>query len=289
MHLVLICKNEERRIRRTLESALPLISSYTILDTGSTDFTEALALQTLGDLPGQWLPMRWTDSFADARNAAFNAARAFTRQAANPYFLCLDAGEQIGTGPLLPALRADAYRVNVVYGSCEFPSTRVFKARAPWVWKYRVHEICEGGESIANLPGAEVFSDLGDQSPDKYRRYARLSELDLVDFPDDPRVMFYAAQNWYGCGEWQNALDRYMNRVTMDGFYEETWYATMRCGMCWEQMGNMPAAVQCYAEAQTMNPARAEPARHLARMWGNVADAVKCPVSGLFVERDKYL
>ena len=293
MHLVVICKNEGQRIQRTLESALPLISSYTILDTGSIDFTEALALQTLGDMPGQFIPTRWPDSFADARNQAFDAARAFVCQTENPYFLCLDAGEQIGTGPLFPTLYADGYRLNVVYGTCEFPSTRIFRARASWVWKYRVHEICEGGGTVVDLPGVEVFSDPGDQSPDKYRRYARLSELDILDHPNDPRVVFYAAQNWYACGEYKNALDRYALRSAMGGYWEEAWYAAMREGMCFEKLGDTVAAAQCYEDAHEINPARCEPARHLARMlssehWTQVADAIPCPATGLFVERDKY-
>lgn len=292
MHLVLIVRNESKRLRQTLESALPLISGWTILDTGSTDDTETVARRILGDLPGQFVHRTWTDSFADARNAAFEAARAYVCQAEGEYLLHLDAGEQVGTSGPLPALTADAYRVNVVYAGCEFPSVRLFRARTPWRWKYRVHETAEGGQ-VSDLRGLEVFSDLGDQSADKYRRYARLSELDLVDFPEDPRVMFYAAQNWYGAHEWHNALDRYALRCAMGGYADEIWYSAMKMGMCWENLGEQRAAEQCYEEAAQMAPHRAEPARHLARLlqsphWTAVADAIPCPASGLFVERDKY-
>ena len=293
MHLIVICRNEESRIRHTLESALPLISSYTILDTGSTDRTEAVARAVLGSLPGQFISTSWPDSFASARNRAFEAARAFTCQTQNPYFLCVDAGEQIGLdGPFTPPV-ADGYRVQVNYAGCEFPSTRIFRARAPWVWKYRVHEVCEGGRTVLDLRGVEVFSDAGDQSPDKYRAYARLSELDLAEFPGEPRVVFYAAQNWYSCGEWGSALNRYQMRSGLGGYWEEIWYSAMRQGMCFEHMGDLAAAEQCYTEAHTMNPGRAEPARHLARMlqsqtWTDVADLIPLPTAGLFVERSKY-
>ena len=293
MHLVVICRNEIKRLRQTLESALPLIDSWTILDTGSTDGTQSLAFKVLEGVPGQLVSTIWPDSFARARNWAFEHARAYVCQESNPYLLVLDAGEQIGTDGRIHDLTADAYTVQVNYGACEFPSTRVFRARTPWTWRYRVHETAEGGSTVEALPGVEVFSDAGDCSAEKYAAYARLSELDLVDYPDDPRVVFYAAQNWYAAGEFRNALDRYALRSSMGGYAEEVWYSAMRQGMCFERMGDREAAAQCYIEAHEMNPGRAEPARHLARMlgsanWTQVADAIPCPASGLFVERDAY-
>ena len=289
MHLTMIVRNEERRIRRTLESVLPHIDSYTLLDTGSVDGTAAIAMQVLGDLPGQFIPKTWPDSFAAARNQAFEAARAFTCQTTNPFLLVLDAGEQLGTDGSTPHLTADAYQVQVNYAGCEFPSTRIFRARAPWVWKYRVHEAAYGVGSAEALPGWEVFSDVAEAGPEKYARYARLSELDLVDFPDDPRVTFYAAQNWFSAGQWRNALDRYERRVALDaGNPDEVWYSAMQMGRCWENLGDKRAAAQCYAEAAAMAPHRAEPARHLARLWADVADSIPRPKAGLFVELGAY-
>jgi glycosyltransferase involved in cell wall biosynthesis len=293
MHLVVLTRNESARIQRTLESALPLIDSYTICDTGSTDDTIQKALQTVGSLPGQVVRFPWVDSFADARNFAFTAARAYVCQASNQYLLHLDAGEQIGTESPLPELTADAYQVPVSYVLCAFKSTRIFRARAPWLWKYRVHETACGGGSVGSLDCAEVFSDLGDQSYAKWERYARLSDLDLADFPDDPRVVFYAAQNHYAAGNYARALDLYAQRRLMHGWAEEIWYAYMRCGMCLERLGRISDAAELYRFAARKAPHRAEPARHLARMlqseaWAQVADAIPCPTEGLFIERDKY-
>jgi glycosyltransferase involved in cell wall biosynthesis len=293
MHLVVLSRNESARIQRTIESALPLVDSYTICDTGSTDDTIEFVRTAVGCLPGQVVRYPWTDSFADARNFAFDAARAYVCQASNQYLLHLDAGEQIGTDGPLPKLTADAYQVPVSYGSCAFKSTRIFRARAPWVWKYRVHETAEGGGSVGSLDCVEVFSDLGDQSQAKWLRYARLSDLDLVDHPDDPRVVFYAAQNHYAAGNYARALDLYTLRTVLGGWSEEVWYATMREGMCHERLDNITHAAYFYHEAHQLNRGRAEPARHLARMlqssdWAAVADRIPCPTAGLFIERDKY-
>ena len=49
----MIVKNESRIIKRCLDSVLPLIDSYCIIDTGSTDGTQQIILETLKDLPGE--------------------------------------------------------------------------------------------------------------------------------------------------------------------------------------------------------------------------------------------
>ena len=293
MHLVLICRNESARIGRTIESALPLIDSYTILDTGSTDNTIEVVRRMAGNLPGQIVSAPWTDSFSDARNRAFDAARAYVCQADKQYLLHLDAGEQIGSDAPLPELTADAYQVPITYGGCRFRSTRIFRARAPWVWKYRTHETAQGGGAVGTLDAVEVFSDLGDQSRAKYENYARLSALDLAEHPNDPRVVFYAAQNFYAVKRYAEALNLYALRTTMGGWTEELFYATMRVGMCFEQLGRIVDAAESYREAFEMQPHRAEPARHLARMlqseaWTLVADSIPVPTTGLFVESEKY-
>ena len=294
MHLVVLTRNESSRIGRTIESALPLIDSYTILDTGSTDNTIEVVHRTVGCLPGQVVRYPWTDSFADARNRAFDAARAYVCQADRQYLLHLDAGEQIGTDAPLPDLTADAYQVPVSYGGCRFHSTRIFRARAPWVWKYRVHETPIYAAGVAGqLDCCEIFSDLGDQSRTKYENYARLSTLDLAEHPNDPRVVFYAAQNFYAVKRYAEALNLYALRTTMSGWSEEVWYATMRVGMCFEMLGRIVDAAESYRESFAMQPHRAEPARHLARMlhsekWDAVADSIPLPANGMFIEPSKY-
>ena len=294
MHLVVLTRNESARIQRTIESALPLIDSYTLLDTGSTDNTIEVVRRTAGNLPGQVVSAPWTGSFADARNRAFDAARAYVCQADRQYLLHLDAGEQIGTDAPLPELTADAYQVPVSYGGCRFNSTRIFRARAQWVWKYRIHEtpIYAAGV-VRQLDCCEIFSDLGDQSPAKYENYARLSALDLAEHPNDPRVVFYAAQNFYAVKRYAEALNLYALRTTLGGWTEEVWYSEMRVGMCFEMLGRIVDAAESYREAFEMAPHRAEPARHLARMlqsekWATVADSIPVPDTCLFLEREKY-
>ena len=117
--------------------------------------------------------------------------------------------------------------------------------------------------------------------------------LVLIEHPNDPRVVFYAAQNFYAVKRYAEALNLYALRTTMGGWTEELFYATMRVGMCFEQLGRIVDAAESYREAFEMQPHRAEPARHLARMlqseaWTLVADSIPVPITGLFVESEKY-
>jgi tetratricopeptide (TPR) repeat protein len=292
----MLIKNSGRVLRRSLESALPYVDSYVILDYSSTDNTRDLIADVFRDLPGEVHvgPACWDVGFGALRQLNLDHARSFLCQVDGAYVLWLDAGRQL-TGDLRQDLTADGYTANVVCqgGAYDFPRAHLIRARAPWAWKYRAHETLVGCVAVEPC-GLEVHEwREGPTDREKYIKAAGLSEQDLADFPDDPRATFYAAQSWYDAGEYQNALHYYGLRAAQGGWLEEVWYSAMRCGMCWEWLGDKRAAAQCYQEAHSLNSARAEPARHLARMlqsreWTAIADAIPAPDSGFFVERAAY-
>jgi glycosyltransferase involved in cell wall biosynthesis len=93
--LVMIARNEAPRIRRALDSARAFVDQMWVLDTGSTDGTEAIA-RGAGAQVGSF---EWIDDFAAARNAALARCGA-------DWHLVLDADEWIADGgPALAALR----------------------------------------------------------------------------------------------------------------------------------------------------------------------------------------
>ena len=68
--LCMIVKNEEKRLKRCLDSLAGLMDEIIIADTGSTDATKEIAGQyteKVYDLP-------WTDDFSEARNDVFSRA-----------------------------------------------------------------------------------------------------------------------------------------------------------------------------------------------------------------------
>lgn len=93
--LVMIARNEARCIGRCLASIQPWVDEMIVLDTGSSDGTEAIA-QALG---AQIYRFTWCDDFAAARNAALAHSTA-------DWHIVLDADEWLQSGgEALEALR----------------------------------------------------------------------------------------------------------------------------------------------------------------------------------------
>src|ERR1700732_422892 len=59
--LNMIVKDETRVIRRCLESVKPVIDYWVIVDTGSTDGTQAMIKDFMKDVPGELQERPWVD------------------------------------------------------------------------------------------------------------------------------------------------------------------------------------------------------------------------------------
>ncbi|MBE5894736.1 MAG: glycosyltransferase family 2 protein [Lachnospiraceae bacterium] len=70
MSLCMIVKNEEKVLRRCLDSLEGLFEEIIIVDTGSTDDTKKIAAEYTDKV----YDYQWIDDFADARNFAFSKA-----------------------------------------------------------------------------------------------------------------------------------------------------------------------------------------------------------------------
>ncbi|EHP44847.1 family 2 glycosyl transferase, partial [Cupriavidus basilensis OR16] len=92
--LNMIVKNEAPVIARCLASVKPWIDRWVIVDTGSTDGTQALVREVMGKLPGTLHERPWID-FAHNRNEALALARACSEghARADDYVLFIDADE----------------------------------------------------------------------------------------------------------------------------------------------------------------------------------------------------
>ncbi|MGW8881862.1 glycosyltransferase, partial [Streptomyces mirabilis] len=83
--LNMIVKNEAPVIRRCLESVRPLIDTWVILDTGSTDGTQDVIRDVFSDLPGALHESPWK-GYDGSRSEAIDLARAEA-----DYLLFIDA------------------------------------------------------------------------------------------------------------------------------------------------------------------------------------------------------
>ena len=69
--LAMIVKDEAPRVRATLDSARPHVDSWAVLDTGSTDGTQAIVREAMSGIPGVLREGAFVD-FASARNRALD-------------------------------------------------------------------------------------------------------------------------------------------------------------------------------------------------------------------------
>jgi glycosyltransferase involved in cell wall biosynthesis len=276
----MIVKDEGAVIRRCLESVKPLIDSWAIVDTGSTDNTRGIIHEVMGDKPGsltdepqpvtKWWQRKRPFDFARNRNVALDAARKFGAD----YILLIDADEAIklneGANGEFPHLDQDRYVANFR----QLPEGRLWhrslliRASVPWYYKWRVHETLHADSpeaTAAILGGLEVhsYSD-GGRNQDKTAKYlkdAAACRAEIRREPNEPRHWFYLGQSYAGAGEFLKAIRAYERRIEMGGGWdEELWYAMFQLAPLGQLLGyHWRDVLAAYLRAFNARPWRAEP------------------------------
>jgi glycosyltransferase involved in cell wall biosynthesis len=301
--LNMIVKNEAPVIRRCLDSVLPLIDSWVIVDTGSTDGTQRIIREHLGSLPGELYERPWQD-FAHNRSEALVLARG-----RGDYVLVIDADEviEIAKGFRMPVLTADSYNVRVQYGGCSYLRRQLVSNALEWRYEGVVHEYitCDGARTELFLDGIQTVphhDGARAREATTYRRDALLLEKALLEKPDDTRNVFYLAQSYRDAGDLELALRHYKRRADLGGWREEVWFSLYQVAQIRERMDAPWAEVmQDYLVAWQYSPDRAGPLfrvgmhyqakreYHTAHMF--LARAMAVPRPGperLFVEQTLY-
>lgn len=306
--LNMIVKDEAPVIRRCLESVRPLIDSWVILDTGSSDGTQDVIREVLGDLPGA-LHESPFNGFDASRSEAIDLAMA---RGDADYLLFIDADDlmEVEPGFRMQSLTHDAYRVALHDGPIIHWRPALVSTRLPWRYVGILHEYIECGKpySLGTLTGANILSVGGgarlreDGQRKKYLRDAELLQQGLVKEPDNSRYVFYLAQSWRDAGEPEKSLEAYDRRAAMGGFAEEVFCAQLYAARLAVNLGRPQAEVMDrFLRAHECRPSRAEALGDLARlcrvngrrwplayMFARQAVAIPYPQDILFVEFDWY-
>lgn len=273
MHLVMIVKDEAETIRDTLLSVRDLISGWTILDTGSSDCTCEIVLETMSQEnlaykhgpPGQiYRETLHPWDFSKARNRALELAGT------SPGFnLFLSGGEVVKGRPFwsgwIESVHTDVgLNVMIEDGDLKYKQVRLIRrdGEAPLRYVGATHEVLAGSENIDTLaPGIVIVR--GPTDPAKAR--ARLEEdrdileQDLEHDPQDTRTLFYLGQTHERLGN-KGAADMYYSmRIDAGGWQEEVFESHMRLAKMWGEHLHVMSAL-------TLGPHRAEPLYFLATM-----------------------
>ena len=306
----MIVKNEAHVIRRCLDSVRPLIDRWVIVDTGSTDGTQALIRELMADVPGELHERPWVD-FSTNRNQALDLAREGCGEPdgrQRDYAFVIDADEELQIAPdfMRPDSRADAYEIQILHDDTRYARNCLVALDRPWHYEGVLHEVlvCERQPIPTPLPGLQVIyraEGARSRNPRKFHDDAAVFEEALEKEPDNARYVFYLAQSYRDAGEPQKALSAYQRRAGMPGWDEETWFALFQVARLKEVLRLPEAEVaHAYLYAYQGRPARAEPLLELARfhrergnyavgmLYARQAATIPRPADRLFVDEACY-
>lgn len=304
--LNMIVKDEAPVIRRCLESVRPLIDTWVILDTGSTDGTQDVIREVYGDLPGRLYERPW-NGYDGSRTEAIELARS---RADYLFFIDADDAMEFEPGFRMPELTLDAYQVALRHGPVVHWRPALVSTRLPWRYVGVLHEYIDCGSrpTVGTLEGAGIRTLEGggrlrqEGQREKYLRDAEILQQGLIKEPDNARYVFYLAQSWRDAGELDKGLDAYDRRAAMGGWGEEVFCARLRGARIAEQLQRPAAEVMDrYLRAHESRPSRAEALGDLARLcrldggrwplaylFARQAVRIPRPSDVLFVEPDWY-
>lgn len=149
----MIVKNEEKVLKRCLNSVKDIVDEIIIVDTGSTDKTKEIAK----NFTDKVLDFKWIDDFSKARNYSFS-------NATKDYILWLDADDVITKEnknkiqKLKNTLNKNTDIVMMRYVTSINPHfsyyrERLLKREKEYKWKSPVHEVIE-------LTGNIIYTDI---------------------------------------------------------------------------------------------------------------------------------
>lgn len=289
--LTMIVKDEAEIIAQAIRSARPHITSYVIVDTGSTDDTIKVALAELEGLPGSIVMIPW-QGFADARSTALRRARS---QDPKGYALMLDADDVVSAGPgqAFDQWEHDGYHVTVHDDVAGFSWHRcqLFSNQKAWEYRGVVHEYPYLENSAGALPLSSFrikrgFGGARAKNPDRFLHDAALLLAEHERNPTDTRTVFYLAQSYRDAGEDGKGLEWYIKRSQMGGWTEEVYISLLEAGKALWRLGQDPCTLFSIAAEQA--PGRAEALYYMARYIDAQRLTIKMPATGLFLEKRAY-
>ena len=277
--LNMIVKNESKIIKRLFDSVLPLIDSYCICDTGSTDDTVSM-IETYfkeKNIPGKVVfePFK---NFCHNRNFAMQSAIGMS-----DYLLFMDADMMLEIKQFDKKMLSKADTIHLLQGNDSFyyQNVRIVKNNGLYSYAGVTHEYINtpaNGIVVSVAKNMLFIRDIGDggAKSDKFERDIRLLSDGIKDEPTNVRYYFYLANSYYDHGDHALAIDIYKKRIEMGGWNQEVWYSYYRIGLCHKQLGNMPAAIYSWMNGYDYLPDRLEGIYEIMHHYRNESKQKLC-------------
>ena len=254
--LCMIVKNESLNIKKTLEAVKPIIDSWVISDTGSTDNTKEIIRETLKDIPGELIESKFI-------NFGYNRSEVakIAKNKAN-YSLMLDADFLVSFDNFdKKELNADCYDIKIKWLDTIFYNSFLLNNRLDWKSVGVVHEYwsADGVESRRQIDTISINHDRHGQARPKGEHDLTLLLQGIKDEPNNARYYFYLANTYRDIGQYQKAIEIFDKRIEMMGWSEEVFYSIYQKAYCYDLIGDIVKAKAAYLQAWEYRPSRAEP------------------------------
>lgn len=295
--LCMIVKDEQQVIERCLASARPIVDSWLIVDTGSSDSTMEIVARSLEGLPGRLVQRPWVN-FGHNRTELLGLASGIA-----DYLLLLDADMELVVDEAFDKnLTGDGYLLRYL-GGLDYAQLLLVRDSLGWRYVGATHEYITTDRrySVTELPTLTIRHHAdGSNRANKFQRDIEMLSAELEQNPNDARTTFYLAQSLRDAGELEAALELYQQRAGMGGWGEEAWCAAYEAGKLLVRARRIDEAIRAFLAACEMRPQRAEPLywlarlhrrtgrNHLAKLFARAGAELGYPADQLFIEREVY-
>lgn len=310
--LISMIKNEEKIIRRCIDSVRSICDAFCVSDTMSTDNTVTVVTEYISELnknnvPGKLYQNPWED-FGHNRTISYNNTVEFCKELGwdqdNTYGLLLDADMKLMIQSKFDKnnMTHNGYKIIQDNGHIEYENTRFIKLNGSWKSVGVTHEYWDGPD-LGSMKKDEIYiNDIGDGGckDNKFKRDLELLTKGIVDEPNNGRYHFYLAQTLKDSGNYKEAIRLYKRRIQIGGWYEEIWYSYYMIAKCWISLGDINKAEMWGNKAYEYRKSRAEPLHMLVNLFRDrglcikayhyykIAKGIPESFDSLFVEKAVY-
>ena len=229
--VLMMVKNEKKRLHVSLESVKDFADSLVIFDTGSTDNTIDICKEFCEK---NKIPLRLKQgdfvNFEVSRNVSLDFADSFPDI---DFILLMDTNDELKGGKELREF-AEKFKRHDSTGFliCQewwsgvidkYYNIRFVRAHQEWRYKGSVHEYIESRieknrkQQVVKLPdNISLYQDRTQDDDKSGKRFKRDKELLLIDYiknPKETRTIFYLAQTFSCLGEKEDAYYYYKYRL----------------------------------------------------------------------------
>lgn len=284
LSLALIVKDEEKNLKRCLDSVEGLWDELVIVDTGSTDRTIEIAKKYTKNV----YHFPWVKHFAKARNFAFS-------KCTQPWICWLDADDALQPEDVVSIRDQflkikdlpdyDFMLINYYYwvepptlsGNIKAKQLReriIRKSKANWIGRCHEINMVDWSKSYY-VQNAGVWHLRSNEDREKDgQRNLELMLLEVGEFPNQ-RNYFYLANEYVGIGNHKEAINWFTKSYESKETVDYTFQAAYKVAQSNHELGNLDEAIIWYLKAISIKIEYREPLLGLGSIYSSLGDHKK--------------